>query len=189
MWGKLLGGLFGLAMFKIPGLIAGVFIGHWFDRAFKQQFEKNGGFTGLFNDNLDEQALFRYSTFATMGHVAKATGVVTSAHINQATQFMNQLGLTASQQKEAQAAFRDGKAVSFPLQQQLNSFYQAYRRRRDVLQLFIEIQINTACVNGQMTAEQYALLQQVAGYLNFSTTQLDMLIMAFQAIKYIPKFV
>ena len=25
MWGKLLGGLFGLAMFKIPGLIAGVF--------------------------------------------------------------------------------------------------------------------------------------------------------------------
>jgi DnaJ like chaperone protein len=181
VWGKILGALFGLALLKLPGLLIGVIIGHWFDRAFKQQFEKNGGFSGLFNDNLDEQALFRYTTFATMGHVAKATGVVTSAHISQATQFMNQLGLTPAQQKEAQAAFRDGKAVSFPLQPQLNSFYQAYRRRRDVLQLFVEIQINTACVNGQMTAEQYALLQQVAGHLNFSSVQLDALIMAFQA--------
>lgn len=181
VWGKILGALFGLALLKVPGLIIGVLIGHWFDRAFKQQFEMNGGFSGLFSDSIDEQGLFRYTTFATMGHIAKATGVVTSAHIQQATQYMAQLGLSANQQKEAQAAFRDGKAINFPLRVQLQRFYQTYRRRKDVLQLFLEIQLSIACVNGQMTNAQYSLLQQVAGYLNFSAVQLDMLLQAYQA--------
>ncbi|MEW5681289.1 MAG: co-chaperone DjlA [Pseudomonadota bacterium] len=181
MWGKILGALFGLALLKLPGLLLGLLIGHWFDRTFKQQFERHGGFSGLFSDNADEQSLFRYTTFATMGHIAKATGVVTSAHIQQATQFMQQLGLTPQQQTEAQAAFRDGKAVNFPLRQQLGQFYQTYRRRKDVLQLFLEIQLSTACVNGQMTDTQYSLLQQVAGYLNFSQLQLELLLRAYQA--------
>ena len=181
MWGKILGALFGLALLKLPGLIIGVLIGHWFDKAFKQQFERHGGFNGLFNDSADEQELFRYTTFAAMGHIAKATGVVTTAHIQQASQYMQQLGLSEAQQKEAQAAFRDGKAVNFPLRQQLQHFYQTYRRRKDVLQLFLEIQLSTACVNGQMTAGQYSLLQQVAGYLNFSQAHLERLLQAYQA--------
>ena len=180
MWGKVLGALFGLALLKLPGLILGVMIGHWFDRAFRQQFERNGGFNALFGDKQDEQALFRYTTFATMGHIAKATGTVTAAHINQASGFMAQLGLDAVQQKEAQDAFRDGKVVNFPLQQQLSSFYQAYRRRKDVLHLFLEIQINIAFTQAAMSAEQYRLLQQVAAQLNFSSVQLDALIQAHQ---------
>lgn len=181
MWGLILGALFGYALLKIPGLILGAFLGHWFDRSFAHQFERNGGFFGLFSGNTDEQALFRYTTFATMGHLAKATGVVTSAHIQQASLFMTQLGLSASQQKEAQAAFRDGKAVNFPLRQQLQQFYYAYRRRKDVLQLFLEIQISIACVNSETTTAQYHLLQQVAGYLNFSNMQLDLMLQAYQA--------
>ena len=181
MWGKILGALFGLALLKIPGLILGIILGHWFDKAFRQQFEQNGGFSGLFRDGEDEQSLFRYTTFATMGHIAKATGVVTPAHIQQASAYMAQLGLSAQQQKEAQAAFRDGKAVNFPLRQQLQHFYQIYRRRKDVLQLFVEIQLTTACINGQMTPAQYNLLQQVAGYLNFSQLQLDILLQTYQA--------
>lgn len=181
MWGKILGALFGLALLKLPGLIIGLLVGHWFDRAFKQQFERNGGFSGLFNEYVDEQGLFRYTTFATMGHLAKANGVVTAAHIQQANQYMQHLGLSAAQQKEAQAAFRDGKAVNFPLRQQLLQFYQTYRRRKDVLQLFIEIQLNIASVNGKMTDVQYSLLQQVAGYLNFSQLQLERLLQASQA--------
>jgi DnaJ like chaperone protein len=181
VWGKILGALFGLALFRLPGLLLGILLGHWFDQAFKQQFERNGGFSALFNEQADEQGLFRYTTFATMGHIAKATGVVTSAHIQQATSFMAQLGLSGSQQQEAQAAFRDGKAVNFPLRQQLQQFYQTYRRRKDVLQLFLEIQLSIASINGQISATQYALLQQVAGYLNFNQTQLDRLLQTYQA--------
>jgi DnaJ like chaperone protein len=179
VWGKILGALFGLALFRLPGLVLGIMLGHWFDKAFSQQFEQNGGFNNLFAGKSDEQALFRYSTFATMGHIAKAKGVVTAAHIQQASYFMTQLDLSPEQQKEAQAAFRDGKLVSFPLRQQLQAFYQVYRRRKDVLQLFLEIQISTACVQGKMGDEQYQLLQQVAGYLNVSSVQLERLIQAY----------
>ncbi|WNO62139.1 co-chaperone DjlA [Rheinheimera sp. MMS21-TC3] len=179
MWGKILGALFGLAIFRIPGLILGVMIGHWFDQTYSQKFEQNGGFSGLFNENPDEQALFRYTTFSTMGHIAKAAGVVTQAHIQQALHFMAQLDLSPEQQKEAQAAFRDGKLVSFPLRQQLQLFYQVYRRRKEVLQLFLEIQISTACLQGKMADGQYQLLQQVAGYLNVSSVQLDRLLQAY----------
>lgn len=47
------------------------------------------------------------------------------------------------------------------------------------MQLFLEIQISTACVQGKMRDEQYQLLQQVAGYLNISSMQLDRLIQAY----------
>ncbi|WP_460858959.1 co-chaperone DjlA [Rheinheimera gaetbuli] len=180
MWGKILGALFGLALLKLPGLIIGVLLGHWFDKAWGRQFENNGGFAGLFGHQ-DEQGVFRYATFATMGHLAKATGVVTPAHIQQASRFMADLGLNPLQQKEAQDAFRDGKAASFPLRQQLTQFYQTYRRRKDVLQLFIEIQLSIASVQGQITATQYQILQQVAGYLNFSQAQLELLLQSYQA--------
>ncbi len=180
MWGKILGALFGLALLKLPGLFIGVLLGHWFDKVFARQFESNGGFAGLFGQQ-DEQGLFRYTTFATMGHLAKATGVVTPAHIQQASRFMADLGLNPSQQKEAQDAFRDGKAVSFPLRQQLTQFYQVYRRRKDVLQLFVEIQLSIVSVQGQITSSQYQILQQVAGYLNFSQAQLELLLQSYQA--------
>ncbi|MGI5308038.1 co-chaperone DjlA [Rheinheimera sp. WS51] len=179
MWGKILGGLFGLALFRIPGLVLGIMIGHWFDKAYSQQFEQKGGFNSLFGEKSDEQALFRYTTFATMGHIAKAAGVVTPAHIQQASHFMAQLDLTTEQKKEAQAAFRDGKLVSFPLRKQLLDFYQVYRRRKDVLQLFLEIQINTAFVQGKMSDGQYQILHQVAGYLSISSVQLEQLLQVF----------
>ena len=181
MWGKILGALFGLALLKLPGLLLGIVLGHWFDKVFRQQFEQHGGFAGLFGQQQDEQSLFRYTTFATMGHIAKASGVVTSAHIQRATRFMAELGLSPAQQKEAQDAFRDGKAVNFPLRAQLQQFYLAYRRRKDVLRLFVEIQLSIASVQGRITAVQYHLLQQVAGYLNFSQAQLEALLQSYQA--------
>lgn len=181
MWGKLLGGLFGLAMFKIPGLIAGVFIGHWFDRGLKQQFEQAGGFAGLKRDQGDAQGLFMYSTFAVMGHLAKADGVVTPAHIDKAVAFMQQLGLGATQQQEAQRAFREGKAADFPLQQQLLTLRQAFRWRPDLLQMFLEIQISVAYVDGRLSDVELKLLQQVASALAISNTRLQYLLGRFEA--------
>ena len=129
----------------------------------------------------DEQALFMYSTFAVMGHLAKATGIVTKAHIEQANLFMQQLGLSARQQREAQAAFRDGKAVNFPLRAQVNEFYYCYRRRPDVLQLFLEIQLSIACTGGKMMAGQRELLWQIADILQIPRATLEQLLRAYQA--------
>lgn len=180
MWGKVLGALFGLALLKLPGLIIGVLLGHLADQWFARQL---AGWRGLaaMSAAEDEQALFMYTTFAVMGHLAKATGVVTKVHIEQANAFMQQLGLTTAQQKEAQAAFRDGKAVSFPLQAQVNEFYHCYRRRPDVLQLFMEIQLNTVCTGGKIVAGQRELIWQIAEILQISRPTIEQLLRAYQA--------
>lgn len=180
MWGKILGALFGLALFKLPGLVLGVLIGHYFDQWFQRRLGNWEGMQSVFGQD-DEQALFMYSSFAAMGHIAKATGVVTKAHISQANHFMQQLGLNTQQKKEAQAAFRDGKAVNFPFKQQIKEFYQRYKKRPDVLQLFLEIQLSIACVEGKVEQEQYQLLLQVADSLHISKSALAQLLLAYQA--------
>lgn len=180
MWGKVLGALFGLALFKLPGLFLGVIVGHYFDQWFQRRVGSWEGLQGIFGQD-EEQALFMYSSFAAMGHIAKATGVVTRSHIDQASHFMQQLGLTAQQQREAQAAFRDGKAANFPFNRQITEFYLRYKKRPDVLQLFLEIQLSIACVNGKLTNEQYQLLVQAASCLAISRRDLDQLLAAYQA--------
>jgi DnaJ like chaperone protein len=181
MWGKVLGALFGMAMFKWFGLIPGLLIGHWFDRSMREQFEKQGGFAGLQKDRGDAPGLFMYSTFAVMGHLAKADGVVTPAHIDKAVAFMAQLGLNATQQKEAQQAFREGKAADFPLTNQLKQLYSVFRWRPDMLQLFLEIQISVAFVDDQLSNTELRLLRQVASALSVSEFRLQALIGRFEA--------
>lgn len=181
MWGKVLGALFGMAMFKWFGLIPGLLIGHWFDRSMREQFEKQGGFAGLQKDRGDAPGLFMYSTFAVMGHLAKADGVVTPAHIDKAVAFMAQLGLNAAQQKEAQQAFREGKAADFPLTSQLKQLYSVFRWRPDMLQLFLEIQISVAFVDDQLSHTELRLLRQVAAALSVSEFRLQALIGRFEA--------
>lgn len=181
MWGKVLGALFGMAMFKWFGLVPGLLIGHWFDRSLKDKFERNGGFAGLNKAQGEAPGLFMFSTFAVMGHLAKADGVVTPAHIDKAVAFMAQLGLNASQQKEAQQAFRQGKAADFPLEQQLKTLYSTFRWRPDMLQLFLEIQISVAFVDDHLSAIELKLLQQLASALNVSEFRLQALIGRYEA--------
>ncbi|WP_050858395.1 co-chaperone DjlA [Alishewanella jeotgali] len=180
MWGKVLGALFGLALLKVPGLFLGVLLGHLVDQWFARRAIVWSDFSAS-QGSEDEQALFMYSSFAIMGHLAKATGVVTKAHIEQANHFMQQLRLTGRQQKEAQDAFRDGKAVNFPFRAQIAEFYQCYRKRPDVLQLFLEIQLSTVCTGGRITPEQQDLLWQMADILRISRSTLEQLLQAYQA--------
>lgn len=181
MWGKVIAGLFGYAMFKLPGLLIGVAVGHWFDISFGKSFEAAGGFAGLKTDKAESQGLFMYSTFAVMGHLAKADGVVTPAHIEKATTFMQQLGLNSQQQQEAQLAFREGKAADFPLTEQLQALRQALRWRPDLLQMFLEIQISVAYVDAKLSAAEEKVLQQIANALAISSLRLQHLLGRYEA--------
>lgn len=181
MWGKILGGLFGMALAKIPGLLLGLAIGHWFDRSVGRRFEQVGGFKGFQRQSESHQGLFMYNTFAVMGHLAKADGRVTEAHIARANLFMDQLGLSARQKQEAQQAFRDGKSADFPLSSQLAQLKQTYRWQADLLQLFLEVQISVAYVDARLSATELNLLRQIAKELGFSELKLQMLCGRFEA--------
>ena len=184
IWGKILGALFGFMFFKhVVGAIFGLLIGHFFDKAYRQNFNQLGGFGRFFTDqdNLTQQAIFFHSLFSALGHLAKSNGKVTDREIQIATSLMDEMHLTGDARREAQDAFREGKARDFPLVDTLKGFYEASHGRRDILQVFLEILIQAAFADGQLSQEEYHVLEKVAKPLGFRRRDLDYLISMYEA--------
>jgi len=183
IWGKILGAVFGFMFLKIPGAILGLIVGHFFDKAYSQDFNRLGGFGRFFSDqdSLKQQAIFFHSLFSALGHLAKADGKVTSKEIEVATALMDEMQLTGDARREAQEAFREGKARDFPLVDTLKGFYEASHGRRDILQVFLEILIQAAFADGQLSQEEYNVLEKVAKPLGFRRRDLDYLISIYEA--------
>jgi DnaJ like chaperone protein len=183
IWGKILGAVFGFMFLKIPGAILGLIVGHFFDKAYSQDFNRLGGFGRFFSDqdSLKQQAIFFHSLFSALGHLAKADGKVTSKEIEVATALMDEMQLTGDARREAQEAFREGKARDFPLVDTLKGFYEATHGRRDILQVFLEILIQAAFADGQLSQEEYNVLEKVARPLGFRRRDLDYLISIYEA--------
>ena len=183
VWGKILGVLFGFMFLKIPGAILGLIVGHFFDKAYSQDFNQLGGFGRFFTDqnNMKQQAVFFHSLFSALGHLAKSDGQVTHREIQIATALMDDMNLTGDARKEAQEAFREGKARDFPIVDTLKSFYESCHGRRDILQVFLEILIQAAFADGSLAQQEYLVLEKVAKSLGFNRRDLDFLISMFEA--------
>lgn len=182
-WGRILGTLFGAMFAKIPGAILGYVVGHFFDKGYSQNFNQMGGFGRFFTsqDQIKSQAIFFHALFSAMGHIAKADGQVTDAEIKMATATMNQMGLEGDTRREAQQAFREGKSADFPLKDILDEFRASCHGRRDILQVFLEILIQSAFVDGNLDSREQAVLEQVALHLGFKQHDLLYLISMFEA--------
>lgn len=183
MWGRLVCTLLGFAFGRFFGAILGFYIGYLFDRTVSRDFEKVGGFTGFFKDSqkINRQAVFFHSVFSVMGHVAKSNGRVTEEHIKIAELLMDELGLSSQQRKEAQNAYREGKDVIFALKETLLEFKQSVYNRRDILQVFLELQIQCACADGVVTNNERELLIIISSTLGFSPRELDNLLRRWEA--------
>ncbi|MCQ8878167.1 co-chaperone DjlA [Pseudoalteromonas shioyasakiensis] len=184
MWGKILGACFGFMFGRIIGLFIGLYLGHMFDKSLKQNFDKAGGFSSLFNgdDDIDQrQALFFTSCFAVMGHIAKSNGRVSETHIRAASLFMDEMGLTGENRKEAQDAFKAGKEADFSLKETVYDFKERFARRHDLIQLFLEIQIQMAFSDGVLAAQEKELLQEVSKQLGISKTHFAFVLKRYQA--------
>ncbi|WP_210401726.1 co-chaperone DjlA [Lacimicrobium sp. SS2-24] len=183
IWGKVLGTFFGFMFGRIPGAILGFIVGHLFDRGYSQDFNQKGGFGRFFGraDDLKRQAVFFHALFSSMGHVAKANGQVTSDEIKMATALMDQMGLTGETRKEAQQAFREGKAADFPLKQTLQEFYESCHGRRDILQVFLEILIQAAYADGGLDRAEQKVLESAASHLGFRQHELLYLLSVYEA--------
>ncbi len=182
-WGKLLGLVFGFMFLKIPGAILGVIVGHLFDRAYSQDFNKMGGFGRFFTDQsgIKQQAIFFHSLFAALGHLAKSDGQVTPREIQVATTLMDEMQLQDDARREAQEAFREGKAADYPIVDTLTSLYENCHGRRDILQVFLEILIQAAFADGNVSKAEYKVLEKVARALSFKRQDLDYLLAAYDA--------
>ena len=181
MTGKIVGALLGLFLLRnIIGAAIGLYIGYLFDVAVKRMTNKQNVEQWLSSGD-SKQAIFFYSTFSVMGHVAKASGMVTPEHIQTANEFMAEMGLSNEQITEAKDAFREGKSLGFPIKKKINLFKQYFGKRQDLCQFFLEIQIQTAYSDSILEPAEYELLLNIAKQLGFTKRQLGQLIVTCEA--------
>lgn len=168
-WGKVIGGSFGF-MFGGPlGALAGMAVGH--------QFDKGLNIAELEPGNTERvQMAFFTATFSVMGYLAKADGKVSQSEIQMAENIMGQMNLNPEQRKSAIALFNKGKQDDFDLDGVLLQFKQECHRRINLLQMFLEILIATAFADNTFDNAEHTALQHIAGIIGFNSQQLDHLI-------------
>lgn len=179
--------MFGFMFGKWAGALLGLYIGHRFDRSMSQDFSNQGGFSKFFvnKDSFTNQAVFFHAVFSVYGHIAKASGQVTPQEINAASQLMDKMGLSGDMRQEAQAAFSEGKSSDFPLESTLQSFKKSSFGQRDILQLFLEVQLQAAFADGELHVKERKILHTIAKILGFSTRDMERLLAQLEAqIKY-----
>ncbi|WP_022940226.1 co-chaperone DjlA [Psychromonas hadalis] len=176
IWGKILGGFFGFMFGHFFGMLLGIWLGHRFDRARAINFNVQNGLFGNSVTSQQKQKLFFNATFSVMGHVAKAKGQVTQTDIQVANAYMDQMRLQGEARSQAQSSFALGKESNFPLQDTLSEFAQMVRGDRNVLQMFLGIQIQVAFSDGAIDSKEKAILYTIAEQLGFSRFELDRLL-------------
>ena len=164
MLGKIVCSFVGLMTGKFFGFFLGLAIGHWLDKKIQPVFKKR---------HLDRQSLFFNLTFSVMGHVAKASGSVTKQDISLATHFMEQLKLQGAVRASAQQAFYRGKEEAFDLLGALKQFRLISLGNQDLLRMFLDVQIQTALVDGVLDSNEKRLLSVIARQLGFNLHQLQ----------------
>ncbi|EKE75733.1 co-chaperone DjlA [Gallaecimonas xiamenensis] len=177
MWGRIVGLLLGLAFARLPGAILGFVVGWWFDRALARDF-RGAGF-GKHWHRLDEagrEQLFFHTSFAVMGHLAKAKGRVREEDIHAASALMDRLHLSGEKRRAAQEAFREGKAAGYPLEASVQALREGLAGQQDLLQLFMEIQVALALADGKLLVAERRVLERVRKSLGLPERLLDALI-------------
>ncbi len=182
--GKIIGFILGYQIFRgFLGGLLGAFIGHLAD---KKLYELGSVRSSLFGKNLTRQSLFTQTTFAVLGHIAKAKGRVTEEDIHLARQLMARLRLDNVAQQQAQQAFTLGKEADFPLRQVIAEFREACGQRADLLRFFVEVQMQAALQDGELDAKEQQILFTIAeimGMNRFQFEQMIAMVMAAQQFR------
>lgn len=166
-WGTFIGGTLGYVFGGPIGAIIGAGLGGNFDRGVKTSGQFDMG------DQERVQAAFFTTAFSVMGHVAKADGHVSPQEIAAARGIMAQMQLSEQQRKAAIGFFEQGKADDFPLEDVLQQFKKECHGRRNLIQMFVEIQIATALADGQVDINEKRVLYTIGQILGFSRDQID----------------
>jgi DnaJ like chaperone protein len=124
---------------------------------------------------------FLETSFAVMGALCKADGVVTRDEIRVTEELFVRLGLSPEQMEAAKAAFNRGKAPDFDLDGYVDEFARAMRGGGVLLQLFLQMQLLAVAADGQVHPAERAMLVRVARRLGLSeadVAQLEALLRA-----------
>ena len=164
-WGKLVGGAFGFMLGGPLGAVLGAALGHNLDKGISG-LPKDDGFGP--GDQERVQTAFFTATFSVMGAVAKADGRVTPDEIALAKAVMSEMALSEEMRETAIRLFNEGKRDNFPLDDVLAQFRKECHRRSNLMQMFIEIQLQAAYADGRLDDAEEQLLKGICKKLGFS---------------------
>lgn len=174
-WGKIVGVILGIVSgLGFWGAFFGLLIGHGVDKASAQRKALNG------MNKQDRQAIFFASSFQILGHLTKAKGRVTETDIQLATNLMDRMQLHGSARVAAQQAFREGKSPNFPLRDVLKQLRLACYGRFDLIQMFLEIQLQAAFADGELHPNERKVLFIIAEELGISKVQFEQFLQMIQ---------
>ena len=124
------------------------------------------------------QTSFFEATFLVMGKLAKADGRVKEEEIQLATALMNEMRLSPEQRKQAIHLFEQGKNGA-PIQDVLARFRAT--AGGSLIQMFLEIQLQAAWADGQVTNAETEILHEACHWLGVNSFTFKMLSQRFQA--------
>jgi DnaJ like chaperone protein len=160
--GKVVGGFLGLAAGGPFGAMLGTALGHGVDRGI-DKLRRNSQLPP--GDRQRIQSAFFTAAFSTMGHLSKADGRVSEGEIALAETVMTQLRLSPEMRGAAIQLFQQGKSPDFDLAAVVETFRRECRGQRALVQMFLEIQLQAAYVDGEPNAGQRRVLNQIRGGL------------------------
>lgn len=114
------------------------------------------------------QSQFLESTFAVMGALCKADGVVTRDEISVAEAMFERLHLSGQQREQAKAAFVRGKSPGFDLDAEVRAFARVAHGQRPLFVMFLQIQCSAIAGDGNVHPAEHQLLVHVARLLGLS---------------------
>jgi DnaJ like chaperone protein len=122
------------------------------------------------------QEHFLETTFAVMGAVCKADGVVTRDEIAMAESFFVRLNLSPDRKEQAKAAFNRGKAREFDLDAEVRGFAAASRGQRALHMTLLQIQIAAIMGDGKVHPAEHQMLVRVARLLGLTEADVAQLV-------------
>lgn len=148
------------------GAFVGAAFGHSLDQMFPslqkdtpKQERRNNPANAALNDN------FFYTTFLIMGLVSRDIQETRVRSIRRVEEIMTHMNLTTEQQLQAIRLYFEGKKLDFDIYQTLNDFHRVCQRRVSLINIFIEVLIQSVYSESAYCKECMGKIEEIAQYL------------------------
>lgn len=170
-FGKIIAGLFGFFAAGLPGLVVGVLVGHFFDRALQSS-------AGLHSPEALQRVResFFETTFVLSGYLAKSDGRVSEDEIAHTEKVVVELGLSPQQRQRAIEQFRRGAAPDFEPQAVVEQFLESCGGKPRLRQTLLAFLISLALADQRLESAEHDALVRIAELLGMGAAQLDLLL-------------
>ncbi len=168
-WGKLIGGLIGLASGRFWLFLLGVFFGHQFDRGLGDRVAR---FQTQADRNIALPEGFAKCLFQAMGYLAKADGQVSEDEIRAARALMHRLNMGPAQIQNAIAWFTEGKQAGFPINSTIRDLRGRNGRRPELRSLFVRLLMEVSLSKNRLQQVERTILWSICKDLDISRVEL-----------------